>query len=220
MIDKALGLIAPHYCYGCGKSGGVLCPYCKYNIIQDSPGTCLLCRRPVGVEGVCGACNGSFSRAWQIGDKTDVLDTIISAYKFEHVKAASQALAALLDARLPILPADTIIVPTPTIPKHIRLRGYDHISLIARTLARTRHLPYRPLLRRHTNTVQLGSSGRQRRQQAENAFRIDTVLDGGTYLLIDDVVTTGATVQAGARRLKEAGASDVWVAVIARQPLD
>lgn len=113
------------------------------------------------------------------------------------------------------------MVPVPTIPRHIRQRGYDHTLLIARAFAKNRKLKLSKSIRRLTNDTQLSKSARERNLQARSAFEVSGEIDKDkTYLLIDDIVTTGSTVKYAAKALREAGAGDVWVAVIARQTID
>jgi predicted amidophosphoribosyltransferase len=121
-----------------------------------------------------------------------------------------------------VLPAETIIVPIPTIAAHVRQRGYDHIQLVARQFAKLRGgMSFERPLERISTASQRGANKRQRFTQAESAFRVTTSLKADRpYLLIDDVVTTNATLRYAALALRDAGAQQVWVAVIARQPLD
>ena len=78
-----------------------------------------------------------------------------------------------------------------------------------------------PSLQRCTSTVQRGASRSERINQARLAFRGAENTNGDVpYLLVDDIVTTGATLYFAAKTLKSAGANTVWVATIARQPLD
>lgn len=143
---------------------------------------------------------------------------MISDFKFERVKAIHTTLGELIHKTLPQLPENTIIVPVPTAAPHIRVRGYDHTYLIARHLARLRGLQCRSLVKRVSATVQVGASRQTRLQQAKNAFRAVTGIDkDGYYLLIDDVVTTGATINYAAKTLKDAGATNIWVATVSRQ---
>ena len=114
-----------------------------------------------------------------------------------------------------------MIVPIPTIPSHIRQRGYDHVLIVARHFAKTRRLPLAAVLQRQTATIQRGAGARQRTEQAKKAYTCTTVLDpDAVYLLVDDVMTTGATMKYAARTLADAGAQNIWVASISRQPLD
>lgn len=221
MIDTLLSLAAPHHCCGCNKVGSLLCPNCKYNIISESKNVCLACGRPSFGPGVCNTCKLPYSRAWCVGERKDVLQRLVGLYKFERTKSAYRDLAELLDDILPQLPIGTVIVPIPTVPAHIRERGYDHTLLLARRLGRIRKLPVAKLLVRSTNTMQRHATAATRGLQAKSAFRsVGNVDKNINYLIIDDVVTTGATVRYAAKALKDAGASQVWVAVLARQTLD
>lgn len=172
--------------------------------------------------GVCSDCKDkvAYTRAWCVGERVDGLAQLIDGYKFHRVRAGYRVLAGLLDTRLPEVPAETVVVPVPTIPRHIRQRGYDHTLLLAHEFARRRHLALDNSLKRATNTVQLGSSRQQRLRQAQEAFLVPNTVRPLTYLLIDDVITTGATVDEAAKKLRVAGALDIWLGVVARQPLD
>ena len=220
MINKVLQIIAPHHCYGCQKTGSPLCDNCKYDIVDEPFDGCIVCARPAN-DGICANCRTAYEKAWCVGDRSGTLERLIDAYKFERVKDAGASLAGLIDSCLPVMPASTAIVPVPTLRSHVRQRGYDHTLQIARELARLRGLTVtRPLVRRG-RSVQRDRNRKERFEQAAAAFSCDTPLDPTVpYLLIDDVVTTNATVRHCAVALKAAGAERVWVAAVARQPLD
>lgn len=221
MLDTLLATIAPHLCFGCGKTGTVLCDNCKYNITSEPFAACIVCGRPAGYENLCQGCHTGYSRAWCVGQRTEVLKRLLDAYKFERVQAASKVLAELLSERLGRLPPSAVIVPVPTISAHIRQRGYDHMAAIAWHLVRLQAVPAVPLLARRSSTVQRGAGRAQRQRQAEQAYRLQRTPDpGATYVLIDDITTTGATLNAAARTLRQGGARAVWAAVLASQPLD
>ncbi len=221
MIDRLLSFVAPHHCCSCGKSGSLLCDDCKYNIDFETKSLCLECLRPCGATGLCNTCRVPYSRAWHVGERKDVLQRLIGLYKFERAKAAYVDLGDLLLAALPDLPPDIIVVPIPTLASHIRQRGYDHTLLIARHVAKTKHLKLEQALVRRSATTQRYSSASVREIQAKDAFGANQKLDQQkTYLLIDDVATTRSTIKYAAKTLRDAGAGDVWVAVIARQVLD
>lgn len=111
------------------------------------------------------------------------------------------------------------MVPIPTTPHNIRIRGYDHMLLTARALARRRNWCVAPLLSRRNNTTQhFAKSAAERRRQAVGFFEIQKKPEvDRTYLIIDDIYTTGSTIKAAADCLAQAGASAIWVAVVARQ---
>ena len=219
MIDDLLGYIAPHHCFGCNKTGTVLCDNCKYDIVDDGFSGCVVCGRP-SLVGICARCKTTYEKAWCVGDREGVLERLIDAYKFERVKRASVELAFLFDAILPVLPRDTVVIPVPTIQSHVRVRGYDHALLLAREFAKQRGLTVSTDLKRRNSISQRGLTKRERLSAAKQAFYCDKTLQPRPYLLLDDVVTTNATLRYCAKALQAAGADNVWVAVIARQPLD
>lgn len=179
-----------------------------------------MCDRQTGAY-LCNAHADLIEHGWYVASRTGPLETLIDAYKFENAKAAYRPLADLLMARLPDLPKETVIVPIPTISHHIRQRGYDHVQLVARELGTQLGLTVRPCLRRMTATKQRDASRRQRELQAKRAFVARDGLHPDTsYLLVDDIATTGATLRYAAQALRDVGARRIWVAAIARQPLD
>lgn len=221
MIDKLLNIVAPHLCCGCGKIGSLLCGNCKYDITSESYSSCINCQRPTGENAICTQCNVPYKQAWCVGERMDTLQRLIGVYKFSNARAAHKPLAQLLDETLPVLPTNTVIIPIPTVASHIRERGYDHILLVARALARRRRLKASTCLQRITRAKQRDARRSVRIKQARHAFRCSRTLDPNVpYLLIDDVVTTGATIRFAAQVLRDAGARHIWVAAIARQPLD
>lgn len=220
MLDSLLSVISPHLCYSCGKIGSLLCDNCKYNIGYDNLNICIACGGVCGARGVCGGCTTNFTRAWHVGDRTDELRRLIDDYKFENVKAAHRVLAELLSNKIGILPSSVTVVPVPTISSHIRQRGYDHAYLLAKKLAQLQNLNIHTILERASNAEQRGASRKDRHIRAKTAFKAKRPLKGGLYLVVDDIVTTSATLHFTAKTLLDAGADEVWVAVVARQPLD
>ncbi|MFZ1360793.1 MAG: hypothetical protein WAS27_02090 [Candidatus Saccharimonadales bacterium] len=181
-----------------------------------------MCSRTLaGVSGICRRCCVPYTRAWCIGERHEALQNLIGSYKFTNAKAGYRALADLLDTGLPQLPSSVVVVPIPTIPSHVRQRGYDHTRLITREFAKRRGLSSQSLLERTTHTKQRGATRAVRLKQAKRAFVCNRELDADAiYLVVDDVVTTGATIRYAAKTLRDAGASTVWVASLSRQTLD
>ena len=99
------------------------------------------------------------------------------------------------------------------------MRGYDHAALLARELARHTELTTMPVLRRVGQTRQVGATRSQRLKQLEGAFyvRRPEEIQGKKILLVDDLVTTGATLEAAARCLRLAGARTVSAVVFAQK---
>lgn len=224
MLDRIIGILAPHRCLNCCKDGNLLCENCAMEVAEDRISRCYICHTLTADASICKTClsKSSLDGAFICVAYEDVIEKLIKAYKFERVKAASKPLAGLLDLQLPAISVDAesmLVTAIPTAAKQIRQRGYDHVGLLGRELASMRGLEYAPLLRRHHQLRQLGASRSVRRQQAESAFyvnKLDNVRDK-TVILIDDVVTTGATIEAAARCLKAAGAAHVVAIAVAMQ---
>ncbi len=220
MLDNLLAIIAPHHCCACDKAGTVFCDNCKYNITSEKKMVCIVCGRPTSQIWLCGDCDMPYERAWAVAERAGALQRLINLYKFERTREAYRPLGDLLLSALPDLPPNTIIVPLPTVASHIRQRGYDHMKLIGKYVAKKLHLQYRPILVRKTTTFQRQATARQRELQAQKAFAVSGNIDNNApYLLIDDIMTTGASIKYAAKALKDAGAKSVWVAIIARQQL-
>lgn len=117
----------------------------------------------------------------------------------------------------PPLPPDVIIVPIPTATKRIRTRGYDQAALIARQLAKCRGVQYREALFRTNNTRQVGAGRHGRRTQLKGVFisRRPDELTGKQILLVDDVLTTGATLESAAYTLRKCGVTVINAVVFA-----
>ena len=220
MINEVLNLFAPHLCSGCGFIGPLLCDCCKYDILYDSFNRCILCGE-ASRYGVCEIHIMPFKQAWCVGERRTSLEHLINQFKFERVRSAANALAYLLNETIPVLPPETVVIPLPTAQHHIRERGYDHSLLIARAFARLRKHSVQKVLGRHHAKSQRGATYGERLEQASSAFYTTIQLSPSiSYLLIDDVVTTGATVQHAANTLKQNGAEIIYVGLLARQPLD
>jgi ComF family protein len=112
---------------------------------------------------------------------------------------------------------DVFITYVPTANARVRERGYDQAALIARELSRQVGSPCVPLLARVGGQRQLGQGRAARKKQMEGAFRVlkPALLQNKHVLLVDDVLTTGATCEAAARVLRQAGAKRVSAAVFA-----
>jgi len=154
---------------------------------------------------------------------TEYLDTakqLVQAVKFTQKREGAIIIARHLHERLPFLAEDTVITPVPTAPTRVRERGFDQALLIAEELARLRRLPCRQLLVRQTNVRQVGAKRQERMKQMDNAFRPagrQRARGGlGHIVLVDDVLTTGATLEAAARTLQRDGHKNLYGAVFAQ----
>ena len=222
MIEALLQNIAPHPCFGCGKIGTTLCHNCKYNITSEPFVGCILCQK-VNADGICVEHDVPICKAWVVSERVAVLKRIIDAYKFENVKRAAHTLVDLLDTSLPLFPSNTMIVPIPTASSHVRQRGYDHAHLLSLLFAQRRGLSVAHLLQRSSSKTQHRLNKTERQQEAKSAFHVISKADipkNTPVVLLDDIITTGSTLTSASIALREAGATNIFVAALAYQPLD
>jgi predicted amidophosphoribosyltransferase len=140
---------------------------------------------------------------------------LVARLKYRNARGSIPFLARGMAALAPPLGVD-LVTWAPTTPGRLRARGFDQAQLLARGVARRLGVPCRPLLRRRPGPAQTGRDAAAR--HAGPTFAARRSLAGARILLVDDVVTTGATVSAAARALREAGAAGVAVIAAARTP--
>jgi len=219
MLDGLLSWLAPHPCISCGALGTLLCSYCKKYIIGHKTRHCLWCNRP-SRHGLCDLHVGDYYRAYWLGDRYGALQTLVDDPKLRGRREASRVAAQLLAAAFHI-PPSAWLVPLPTSTKHVRMRGYDHTAALVYHVSRATGALARPILQRARHFVQKDVSRAERFAQVQGAFVVNEALNPATlYILVDDVVTSGASAAEAARSLRAAGARQIWLLCIARQPLD
>ncbi len=221
ILDRFIGLIAPHNCLGCDDEGSLLCEYCRSELLVPVPERCYRCHAQAADSQTCSKCRkrSRLQNVWVTTDYDGTAKALIGRLKFGRTTAAADVIAKQIQNTLPYLPEDVLIVSVPTASNRVRQRGYDQAQLIARQLvARTGH-QYAPALVRMGQSRQVGSNRQQRLVQLKDAFRMShrgsQLVGGKQILLIDDILTTGATLEAAAQILRNAGAKSVMGAVFA-----
>lgn len=194
-IDTVIGKIAPHDCLGCGTEGSLLCTDC----IQKLPPAAEQPHKPAHLGIVQSVTNYQ-------GMAKDLVWKLKSSGAQSAAKIMAAQMSRLLGPRKPGL-----IVPVPTATSRVRGRGYDQAKLLARELARQAGLPYADCLARHGQAHQVGASRAQRLQQIAGNFRVTKryLVRGAHLILVDDVATTGATLETAAVALVAVGAATV-----------
>jgi ComF family protein len=172
----------------------------------DASGRCALCRS--GRRG--------FDAAYSFGAYEGVLRKLIHLYKYGRVRTLARPLSELLARAFPRDESFDAAVPVPLYWRRRLQRGFNQSDLLARGLSRRTGIPVvRALGRLRPTSAQAGLSNSARRQNVSQAFRARDV-QGKRILLIDDVMTTGATAAACALALKQAGARRVVLLTVAR----
>jgi ComF family protein len=229
-------LVFPWSCPVCGAegSGSPFCPTCRQGILDQSArsalSSCPRCALSVGpfadLRGGCAACRDrslGFDSALALGPYEGVIRVLCLRLKHEQNAWLAPRLSDLfVEARrdaISHLPSDLWVVPVPLHWSRRWRRGYNQAEALASGLARRLGLPVHQPLRRVIATERLAQKGpTERADIMHGVFRARSgrKLAGRTVLLVDDVLTTGATCSAAAKALKKAGAARVVVIVIAR----
>jgi competence protein ComFC len=222
--QQAIDLLFPARCAVCGNSGSFLCRDCRASLPVAGQPRCEVCWQPSHAQ-LCGRCAQSppaFSGLRSPYVFGGGARELVHALKYQHQAVLAEPMAELLCSFLADspLPAD-VLVPAPLFPRRKRIRGYNQSTLLAEALGRQLALPVdeRTLVRARSTVSQAKTrSVDERRSNVREAFRCrDGQLAGKRVLLIDDVSTTGATLDACARALGESGAASVWALTFAHE---
>ncbi len=224
-----LDLLFPPRCPGCREileGGGQFCRRCLETFADLSARHCARCCEPE-IDGLCADCQGappSFEAARVPFLYGGALAEAVHRFKYEDCPHYAPALAAVAQeaARAPLAWC-TLVAPVSLHPARVRSRGYDQALLLAEALARSAGgtVEARALERVRDTAPQVGRDRAGREANVRGAFRGQPgKVRGEKVLLVDDVLTTGATADAAACALKEAGAAGVQLFALARTGKD
>jgi ComF family protein len=225
LVELAVDSFFPRRCVGCGKVRSFLCPECLGKLPRLLPPLCPKCGRPQASGIVCPICRQRQTEIDGIRSPfrfDEVIRKAIHELKYRNLKAISPCLAELLAdyLRANPLPGEAL-VGVPLHPRRLRERGYNQSSLLARELGRRIDLPVIEdcLVRVKQAQPQVRAVDvEERRRNVADAFvcRGEQV-SGKQIILIDDVCTSGATLESCAVALKSKGATSVWGLTLARE---
>ena len=221
---QALDAIFPPRCAACGRSGTLLCAACQSQVLPVPQPVCRRCGRPEAPGPFCSDCQGNTFHVSAIraaGIYARPLSQVIQAFKYEGRRDLHLPLSGLMIAYWQARAVDTDLVAA--VPLHedkLQERGFNQSQLLAEALCRALNKPLiQPgPLRRVRKTRQQALLGlADRRQNVVGAFAWQgPTLEGQKVLLIDDVATSGSTLEACGEALRAAGAAKVWALTIAR----
>jgi len=169
----------------------------------------------------CDKCIGhtAISAFIAVSNYSGVAKDLVAHMKYHPSSESACQMGELMAMKLPYLePDQTIITHTPTTTSRIRERGFDQANVIAKSISRASGMRQAPLLRRLTKSHQVGygKKARQDHMIAGFAVKNNHLFVGKTVVLVDDVLTTGATLESASKVLRKAGAKRVIGVVFAR----
>jgi ComF family protein len=224
-FQAAVDFLVPPRCVACGRRGSLVCAACQASIRASGPLVCPRCARP-SLEGrICPNCRG---RSWAVRGIVaahayeGVVRAAILALKYQRQTRVSQYLGGLILGPIRLRPLDVdLVVPVPLSRPRLRQRGFNQSELLARPVAAflNRPLAIDALVRTRDTQQQTRLRAAERRRNVDGAFAVPKagLVDGLGILLVDDVCTTGATLDSCGAALQEAGAGRIWALVLARE---
>ena len=213
--------LLPHSCLLCGADADAaqICAPCDAELPRLTSKRCTVCALPLATGGICGSCLDSpprYERVIAPFAYRFPVDALIQAYKYGGRLAHAGVLGTALASVVP--PDVDVIVPMPLAPRRLAERGYNQALEIARVVASVTGIPLLALACRKVveTPPQASLPWKERAKNVRRAFVCDADLRGKRVAVVDDVLTTGATLNELARVLRRAGAVEVAGWVVAR----
>ncbi|UCG62539.1 MAG: ComF family protein [Candidatus Zixiibacteriota bacterium] len=209
-----LDFVFPPLCLGCGEyteADHSICDTCQKAIDLFEQPICLTCGSMLAADLRCPACRDDALVLYAYGNYTGPLEQIVIQFKFKGIMRPAGFFAEAIASRFGelIKPAEgLVLVPVPLHPTRENRRGYNQAEILARRLSETLGIPMRTdvLTRTKKRRPQARLNHRERAVNIRGVYEVAEVLDdSGSVLLVDDVVTSGATVREASRTLQTAG---------------
>jgi len=222
VVEKCVDIFFPRFCAGCGQEGSVWCQGCEQALLLPAPDpACPFCHTP-GSDRTCASCR---EQTFVDGLTTmssyafPALRDVLTTWKYHGDEACAVVLERWVRSaapRLRIPPGMNAVTHVPLHPARARQRGFDQGQRIAEMISHVINLPRKDLLARRRRTASQAGVVSSSRLVGD----MDGVFEAHDVplrvLLCDDVFTSGATMDAAAKCLKEAGAMEVWGFALAR----
>lgn len=220
----ALQFLLPTSCMLCNTAtpdGLCLCHGCRDDL-PVAAAVCHICALPLAAPGICGHClkqPPAFDEILALFLYQSPVNHLVQQLKYGHRFDVARLFAAQLSGRCPSLPEPPdLLVPVPLHESRLRQRGYNQAWELTRHLSRRSGIPadHRLCKRTRATPSQTGLTAVQRHRNLRRAFSVTRDVEGLHIAVVDDVMTTGSTLQAMAEALKGKGATRITGLVIAR----
>ncbi len=224
ILEQAIGWLAPPVCIGCELEGETLCLACREAEILPYGERCAFCSKISLESKTCPKCRrgGSPKHIFVSTDYLGLGKELLKAYKFGHQRSGAKQIAEIMAETSEhfIQDGDSyVVVPVPPATSRARQRGFDHTLFLARHIAACLKQPLCPAMGRLGQSRQVGARRSERQKQLSGAYfvRQPEQIRGKNILIVDDVITTGATLREVYKTLRGAGAKQVDALVFAKK---
>ncbi len=215
--------VFPSECVHCHQEGSWLCSACDQAAIQIHSPTCPLCHRLSPHGRTCARCRmtGGLNGARSIWHYDGPITSLVRRFKYEGITSSQDIVIPhflKLLRELPLPTKEALVTSVPSTPQKLVERGFNQSEILAQALSAQANLPYQTFLTRADHGVsQTKLSRKERLANAATQYSLaKPVPANATIIVIDDVLTTGATLNSCALRLHEGGARHVWGLTIAK----
>jgi len=227
LLKSLADFVYPPICYGCDTEidEGLVCEGCRLALFTHELAVCPKCGRPcTRTAETCGQCRTAFSlsRVRALGLYVPPFDKLVQAFKYSGKTKVGELLGLALSALVQqdeVLSAADAVCPVPLHPARLRERGFNQSLLLAAAISISTSIPLAEYITRikNTSTQTAKPKPEDRMKNLAGAFRLrsDARVGGKTVLLVDDVMTTGATLDQAAQPLLRGGAASVLGVVVA-----
>ena len=199
--------------------GEIVCQKCSLDFCSPLPSRCYICKQLTDDSATCRTCRrkSDINNLWVTSDYNENAKKLIYELKFACNRSAAKTISMFLAETLPLLPDDTVVVNIPTATSRVRLRSFDHTKLIAKNLSNNINIPYLDALARIGQSRQVGSKRTERTTQLKGSFYVRKSVADKRVLLVDDIVTTGSTLEVAAKELRKSGAKKIYAVTFAQK---
>ena len=232
IIDFILDLIFPKTCSGCGKENSYFCQVCLEKVPLIEKFCCPVCEKLSWLGKTCSSCQRKTyltGLIYACSYKTSIVKEAIQALKYNYLQELAKPLTSLLIKLIrnsyflsnfnePI--SNYLIIPIPLYHKKFLWRGFNQAELITKELAKEFDLRSKNdlLIKIKDTASQVDLKGEKRLLNVKDVFQVKNkkIIRGKIIFLVDDVITTGATLNEAAKVFKKAGAKEIWGLAIAK----
>jgi ComF family protein len=223
LVARTVARVCRPACAVCSLAPGPVCPACESDFFPPARARCAVCALPLATpETACGQCLAKapqFAHATALGDYVPPVDGMVMALKSGARLDLAAVFGRLLAERAPP-PPGALVAPIPLAFERLSERGFNQALQLARAYCAASGARLAPALLRRVRHAppQQSLALAQRRRNVRGAFAVAGAPAGATVLVVDDVMTSGSTMDEAARVLRAAGASAVHALVVARTP--